>query len=102
MNPTSEEIVNKRWIDDIDTCDRCMDGVNRLPNQDEGKRKTLGPWIHRLLTSFILITTLYMQSEIQNLFDEINVINRILRVMIQFFIIVLLMGIGHKLIRLID
>jgi hypothetical protein len=102
LNPTSEEIVNKRWIDDLDTCVGCMDGVTHLPNQDVGKRNSLGPWIHRLLTSFIIIMTFYMQSEINNLFVEISIMNRILRTIIQFSIIVLLLGIGHKLLRSLD
>ena len=79
-----------------------MDGVTHLPNQEVGKRNTLGPWTHRLLTSFIIIMTFYMQSEINNLFDEINIMNRILRTIIQFLIIVLLLGIGHKLLRSLD
>ena len=79
-----------------------MDGVTHLPNQDVGKRNTLGPWIHRLLTLFIIIMTFYMQSEINNLFAEINIMNRILRTIIQFLIIVLLLGIGHKSLRSLD
>ena len=79
-----------------------MDGVTHLPNQDVGKRKTLGPWIHRLLASFIIIMTFYMQSEINNLFVEISIMNRILRTIIQFSIIILLLGIGHKLLRSLD
>ena len=79
-----------------------MDGITHLPNQDVGKRNTLGPWIHRILTSFIIIMTFYMQNEINNLFSEINIMNRILRTIIQFLIIVLLLGIGHKLLRSLD
>ena len=79
-----------------------MDGVTHLPNQDVGEANTLGPWIHRFLTSFIIIMTFYMQSEIKNLFDEINIMNGILRTIIQFLIIILLLGIGHKLLRSLD
>ena len=79
-----------------------MDGVAHLPNQDVGKGNTLGPWTHRLLTSFIIIITFYMQSEINNLFVEISIMNRILRTIIQFSIIILLLGIGHKLLRSLD
>ena len=46
--------------------------------------------------------TFYMQSEINNLFVEISIMNRILRTIIQFSIIVLLLGIGHKLLRSLD
>ena len=79
-----------------------MDGVTHLPNQEGGRGNTLGPWIHRLLTLFIIIMTFYMQSEINNLFAEINIMNRILRTIIQFLIIVLLLGIGHKSLRSLD
>jgi len=79
-----------------------MDGVTHLPNQKEGGRNSLGPWIHRLLTSFIIIMTFYLQSELGNLFDEINIMNRTLRIIIQFTIIVFLLGIGHKLLRSLD
>ena len=43
--------------------------------------------------------TFYMQSEINNLFDEINIMNDLIRVIIQFLIIVFLLGFGHKLLR---
>jgi hypothetical protein len=99
LNPTSEEIVNKRWIDDLYTPDRCMVGPDPLPNQNRNQGVRVGPWVHRFFTTIIILLTIYLQNEIQDFFDEINIMNELIRVIIQFLIIVFLLGFGHKLLR---
>ena len=50
-------------------------------------------------TTIIILLTIYLQNEIQDFFDEINIMNELIRVIIQFLIIVFLLGFGHKLLR---
>ena len=86
-----------RWIDDLDTPDRSMDGVSPLPNQNKNKVSNLGPWLHRLLViSTILITILFQE----HIIELVNITNNIMLVIIQFIIIIIFWGIFHKILQL--
>ena len=86
-----------RWIDDLDTTDRSMDGASPLPNQNKNKVSNLGPWMHRLLViSTILITILFQE----HIIELVNITNNIMLVIIQFIIIIIFWGIFHKILQL--
>ena len=86
-----------RWIDDLDTTDRSMDGASPLPNQNKNKVSNLGPWLHRLLViSTILITILFQE----HIIELVNITNNIMLVIIQFIIIIIFWGIFHKILQL--
>ena len=86
-----------RWIDDLDTPDRSMDGASSLPNQNKNKVSNLGPWLHRLLViSTILITILFQE----HIIELVNITNNIMLVIIQFIIIIIFWGIFHKILQL--
>lgn len=86
-----------RWIDDLDTPDRSMDGASPLPNQNKNKVSNLGPWLHRLLViSTILITILFQE----HIIELVNITNNIMLVIIQFIIIIIFWGIFHKILQL--
>ena len=86
-----------RWIDDLGTPDRSMDGVSPLPNQNKNKVSNLGPWLHRLLViSTILITILFQE----HIIELVNITNNIMLVIIQFIIIIIFWGIFHKILQL--
>lgn len=99
MNPTSVKVVDKRWIDDLVALERSMTEGIPLPNQEKSQGKTWGPWVHRFLFIFTIMITFYMQNDIQNLFDKINVSSDLLRIILQFLAIVSFWGLVHKLLR---
>ena len=70
-----------------------------LPNQQEKQGNKFGPWFHRILFILTLIITIYMQNQIQSLFEEINIMDETLRIIIQLFLIIILWGFTHKLLN---
>ena len=89
-----------RWIDDLDAPDRSMDGVSPLPNQNKNKVSNLGPWLHRLLVLSTIIMTILFQEQIIELLRLVNIVNNIMLVIIQFFLIIIFWGAFHKILRL--
>ena len=89
-----------RWIDDLDAPDRSMDGVSPLPNQNKNKVSNLGPWLHRLLVLSTIIMTILFQEQIIELLGLVNIVNNIMLVIIQFFLIIIFWGAFHKILGL--
>ena len=89
-----------RWIDDLDTTDRSMDGASPLPNQNKNKVSNLGPWLHRLLVISTILITILFQEHIIELLELVNIINNIMLVIVQFIIIIIFWGIFHKILQL--
>ena len=89
-----------RWIDDLDTPDRSMDGASPLPNQNKNKVSNLGPWLHRLLVISTILITILFQEHIIELLELVNITNNIMLVIIQFIVIIIFWGIFHKVLRL--
>ena len=88
--------MNKRWIHDLDTHERSMTESIPLPNQQNKQGNHFGPGFHRLWFVFALLIMIGAQNQIQSIFDEINIMNEILRIGIQFLLIVILLGLVHK------
>jgi hypothetical protein len=96
LNPTSEEIVNKRWIHDLEAHERSMLENIPLPNQQKKQGKKFGPRFHRMMFLFVVSIIIITQDQIQSMFEEINIMNEMLRIMIQFLLIIIFLGLAHR------
>jgi hypothetical protein len=99
LNPTSQKIGLQRWIDVLCTSDRSMSNEEGASEQKHPIVKTSSPLAHRFGAILILFVIYLLQNIIERLFDEIHILNEFLRLIIQFLVIVILLGIMHKLLR---
>ncbi len=83
----------------LHTSDRSMSREGGDGEQKYPMVKSTSPSAHRLGAILIILVTYLLQDKIQKLFDEANILNELLRLIIQFLVIVILLGIMHKLLR---
>ena len=76
-----------------------MSEAEPLPNQHKKNGKSFGPWKHRILCILIFTAILYSQNKIINLLSDLEIMNNSLRIIIQFVTIVILLSLGHQLLR---
>jgi hypothetical protein len=92
--------VIDRWIDDLDACDRLMDGRPPLSNQQADKVTKFGPWLHRFLVFGTILITILFQEQIVEIFHSIGIENNVIILSIELISIISLWGIIHKILRL--
>ena len=90
----------ERWIDDLDACDRPMDGRPPLSRQQTDKVTKIGPWLHRFLVFSTILITILFQEQIVEIFQSISIENNVIILSIEFISIISLWGIIHKKLRL--
>ena len=88
----------KRWIDDLDAPDRCMNDHPSLIN--EGKVSKFGPWLHRFLVFITILITISLQEQIVEILQSLDVENNLIALIIQFVFIIFILGTLHKILRL--
>ena len=75
----------KRWIDDLDTSDRCMNGQPTLTNED--KVSKLGPWLHRFLVFITILITISFQEQILEILQSLDIENNLILYIIQYLLL---------------
>jgi len=90
--------VIKRWIDDLDAPDRCMNDHPSLIN--EGKVSKFGPWLHRFLVFITILITISLQEQIVEILQSLDIENNLIVLIIQFVFIIFIWGTLHKILRL--
>ena len=88
----------KRWIDDLDTSDRCMNDQPTLTNED--KVIKFGPWLHRFLVLITILITISFQEQIVENLQSLDIENNLIILIIQFVFIIFIWGTLHKILRL--
>ena len=88
----------KRWIDDLDAPDRCMNDHPSLIN--EGKVSKFGPWLHRFLVFITILITISFQEQIVEILQSLDIENNLIILIIQFVFIIFIWGTLHKILRL--
>ncbi len=88
----------KRWIDDLDAPDRCMNDHPSLIN--EGKVSKFGPWLHRFLVFITILITISLQEQIVEILQSLDIENNLIVLIIQFVSIIFIWGTLHKILRL--
>ena len=88
----------KRWIDDLDAPDRCMNDHPSLIN--EGKVSKFGPWLHRFLVFITILITISFQEQIVEILQSLDIENNLIVLIIQFVFIIFIWGTLHKILRL--
>ncbi len=88
----------KRWIDDLDAPDRCMNDHPSLIN--EGKVSKFGPWLHRFLVFITILITISLQEQIVEILQSLDIENNLIVLIIQFVFIIFIWGTLHKILRL--
>ena len=88
----------KRWIDDLDASDRCMNDHPSLIN--EGKVSKFGPWLHRFLVFITILITISLQEQIVEILQSLDIENNLIVLIIQFVFIIFIWGTLHKILRL--
>ena len=88
----------KRWIDDLDAPDRCMNDHPSLIN--EGKVSKFGPWLHRFLVLITILITISFQEQIVEILQSLDIENNLIILIIQFVFIIFIWGTLHKILRL--